>query len=184
MSQRASLSWVARWLAILALALPWPGLIPLAAAQASGAVLPVPALTARVIDQTASLSSTQRGQLEDKLAAFETEKGTQIVILLVPTTQPEDIASYANRIFNVWKPGRQGVGDGLLLLVAKQDRKMRIEVARALEGAVPDLATQRIIIETLQPHFRQDDFAGGLDLATDQLMKAAERVLFRYAARH
>jgi uncharacterized protein len=153
------------WLASL-----WLGLMPLAFAQATGGVLPVPALTARVIDQTGTLLPEQRQQLEAKLAAFETEKGTQVVILLVPTTQPEDIASYANRIFNVWKPGRKGIGDGLLLVVAKQDRNMRIEVARALEGAVPDLATQRIINESLKPHFRKDDFAGGLDLAIEQLM--------------
>jgi uncharacterized protein len=165
MSLRLTFLRATLWLAAL-----WLGLLPLAFAQATGGVLPVPSLTARVIDQTGTLLPEQRQQLETKLAAFETEKGTQIVILLVPTTQPEDIASYANRIFNVWKPGRKGIGDGLLLVVAKQDRNMRIEVARALEGAVPDLATQRIINESLKPHFRQDDFAGGLDLAIEQLM--------------
>lgn len=153
------------WLAAL-----WLGLMQLAAAQATGGVLPVPELNARVMDQTATLSEAQRQQLEDKLAAFEASKGTQIVILLVPTTQPEDIASYANRVFNAWKPGRKGIGDGLLLVVAKQDRKMRVEVSRALEGAVPDLAAKRIIDEVLTPSFRQGDFAGGLDQASERLM--------------
>lgn len=139
------------------------------AAQAQ-AVLPVPALTARVMDQTGTLNAAQLSALEAKLAGFEQTQGSQIVILLVPTTQPEDIAAYTNRVFNTWKPGRAGLGDGLLLVVAKQDRKIRIEVARALEGAIPDLAAKQVIDNVLTPHFRQGDFAGGLDLALDQLM--------------
>lgn len=133
-------------------------------------LLPVPTLTARVMDHTGTLSTAQQSQLEDKLAAFEQAQGSQIVILLVPTTQPEDIAAYANRVFNTWKPGRAGLGDGLLIVVAKQDRKIRIEVARALEGAIPDLAAKQVIDNVLTPHFRQNDFAGGLALAVDQLM--------------
>jgi len=122
------------------------------------------------MDQTGTLNAAQLSALEDKLAGFEQTQGSQIVILLVPTTQPEDIAAYANRVFNTWKPGRAGLGDGLLLVVAKQDRKIRIEVARALEGAIPDLAAKQVIDNVLTPHFRQGDFAGGLDLALDQLM--------------
>jgi len=133
-------------------------------------VLPVPPLTARVMDHTGTLSSAELSQLEDKLAAFELAQGSQIVMLLVPTTQPEDIAAYANRVFNTWKPGRAGLGDGLLIVVAKQDRRIRIEVARALEGAIPDLAAKQVIDTVLTPRFRQNDFAGGLDLAADQLM--------------
>lgn len=129
----------------------------------------VPPLTARVTDQTATLSAAQRQQLEDKLAAFETSQGSQVLILLVSSTQPEDIAAYANRVFNTWKPGRAGIGDGLLIVVATQDRKVRIEVARALEGAIPDLAAKQVIDSALTPRFRQGDFAGGLDLAIDQL---------------
>jgi uncharacterized protein len=121
------------------------------------------------MDQTATLTGPQRQQLEDRLAAFEASHGTQIVILLVPSTQPEDIAAYANRVFNAWKPGRKGIGDGLLLLVAKQDRKLRIEVGRTLEGAIPDLAAKQIIDEVLTPRFRQGDFAGGLDQGIDRL---------------
>ncbi|MDB5954255.1 TPM domain-containing protein [Ramlibacter sp.] len=139
----------------------------LAAAQA---VLPIPALTARVIDQTDTLDAVQIKGLDDKLAAFEQKKGTQIAILLVPTTQPEDIASYANRVGNAWKIGRKQVGDGILVVVAKNDRKVRIEVAKTLEGAVPDLAASRIIDETITPRFRQGDFAGGLQAGVDQLI--------------
>ncbi|HEX7888686.1 MAG TPA: YgcG family protein [Ramlibacter sp.] len=133
-------------------------------------VLPVPALTARVIDQTGTLDDIQRKGLEDKLAAFEQKKGSQMVFLLVPTTQPEDIASYANRVANAWKIGRKEVGDGILLVVAKDDRKVRIEVAKTLEGAVPDLAAKTIIDDAITPRFRQGDFAGGLQAAADQLV--------------
>jgi uncharacterized protein len=133
-------------------------------------VQPVPALTARVIDQTGTLDAFQRKALEDKLAAFEQRKGTQIVMLLVPGTQPEDIASYANRVANAWKIGRKEVGDGIVVIVAKNDRKVRIEVAKTLEGAVPDLAAKMIIDDAITPRFRQGDFAGGLQAAADQLI--------------
>ncbi|MGJ7510383.1 TPM domain-containing protein [Variovorax sp. GT1P44] len=138
-------------------------------AHAQG-LLPVPPLSARGIDQTGTLSAAQREALEAKLKAFEDQKGSQIVVLMVPTTQPEDIASYANRVGNAWKIGRKEVGDGILVVVAKNDRKMRIEVAKTLEGAVPDLAAAHIIDDVMKPHFRQNDFAGGLDAAVDQLI--------------
>lgn len=140
---------------------------PLAVAQD---LLAVPALTARVIDQTGTLDDIQRAGLEQKLAGFERTKGTQIAILLVPTTQPEDIASYANRVANAWKIGRKQVGDGVLVIVAKNDRKVRIEVARSLEGAIPDLAARQIIDDAITPRFRANDFAGGLQAAADQLI--------------
>jgi uncharacterized protein len=133
-------------------------------------LLPVPPLGARVIDQTGTLDAAQREALEAKLAAFEQQKGSQIVMLMVPTTAPEDIASFANRVGNAWKIGRKEVGDGILVIVAKNDRKMRIEVAKALEGAVPDIAAARIIDFAMKPRFRENDFAGGLDAAADQLI--------------
>jgi uncharacterized protein len=133
-------------------------------------VLPVPPLADRVIDQTASLSAPQRAALEDKLAAFEAASGPQIVLLLVPATAPEDIASYAQRVADTWKIGRRTVGDGVLLVVAKNDHAVRIEVAKALEGAVPDLAARQIIDRAIVPAFRQEDYAGGLNAAIDQLM--------------
>jgi uncharacterized protein len=133
-------------------------------------VLPVPALTARVIDTTGTLDAIQLKGLDDKLAAFEREKGTQIAFLIVPTTLPEDITSYANRVGNAWKIGRKGVGDGVLLVVAKDDRKVRIEVAKTLEGAIPDLAARQIIDTAITPSFRINDYAGGLQAAADQLI--------------
>jgi uncharacterized protein len=132
-------------------------------------VLPVPALTARVIDSTATLNAARRDALEARLAAFEAEAGPQIVVLLVPTTAPEDIAAYAQRVADTWKIGRREVGDGVLVVVAKNDRRARIEVAKALEGAIPDLAARQIIDRALRPAFQAGDFAGGLDAAVDQI---------------
>ena len=96
---------------------------------------PVPELTARVIDTSGTLSEAQKAGLEAKLAALERDKGSQVILLMVPTTAPEDIAAYANRVGNTWKIGRREVGDGLILLVAVQDRRVRIAVAKTLEGA-------------------------------------------------
>ena len=159
---------------LLRLFRPTAGLFALALCLFGGAhaqaLLPVPALTARVIDQTGTLDATQREALDAKLAAFEQRKGSQIVVLMVASTQPEDIASYANRVGNAWKIGRKDVGDGVLVVVAKDDRKMRIEVAKTLEGALPDLAAARIIDDVMKPRFQQNDFAGGLDAAADQLV--------------
>jgi uncharacterized protein len=151
--------------AVLLAAMAWAGLPALAQG-----LLPVPALTGRVIDQTGTLDAAQRSGLETKLAAFEQRKGSQIVVLMVPTTQPEDIASYAQRVGDAWKIGRKDVGDGLLVIVAKDDRKMRIATAKTLEGAVPDLAAVRIIDEEMKPRFRNNDFAGGLNAAVDRVI--------------
>lgn len=133
-------------------------------------VLPVPPLSARVIDQTGTLDAGQRQALEDKLARFETAQGTQIVVLMLPSTAPEDIAAYAQRVADTWKIGRREVGDGLLLVVAKNDRRVRIEVAKTLEGAIPDLAASRVINEAITPAFREGDFAGGIDAGLERLM--------------
>jgi uncharacterized protein len=153
-----------RLLAVLVLALALPGLV-----QAQD-VLPVPALSGRVIDQTATLSAPELAALDAKLAAFEADAGPQIVILMVPGTAPEDITSYAQRIADSWKIGRREVGDGVLLLVAKDDRRVRIEVAKALEGAIPDLAARQVIDRAITPAFRAGDYARGLDQALDQLI--------------
>jgi len=133
-------------------------------------VLPVPPLSGRIIDKTGTLTAAQVEGLTSKLAAFEAESGPQIVVLMVPTTQPEDIAAYAQRIGDAWKIGRREVGDGLLIVVAKNDRRVNIQTAKALEGAVPDLAARQIIDSAIRPAFRADDYAGGLNAAVDQLI--------------
>jgi len=149
----------------------WAALALLLAAAGVPAqdVLPVPPLAGRVIDQTNTLTEPQRAALTQKLAALEEQTGTQLVVLMVPTTQPEDIAAYAQRVGDQWKIGRATVGDGLIIVVAKNDRKVRIEVAKTLEGAIPDLANKRIITEQISPAFKAGDFAGGLNAAVDRL---------------
>jgi len=130
----------------------------------------VPQLSARVLDSTGTLNSAQLQALEAKLAAFEAQAGPQIVVLMMAATAPEDITSYAQRVADSWKIGRRNVGDGVLVVVAKDERKVRIEVAKALEGAIPDLAARQIIDNAIRPAFRANDYAGGLNSAVDQLM--------------
>ena len=130
----------------------------------------IPPLSARIIDTSGTLDAAQTQALEAKLAAFEKARGAQIVVLMVPTTLPEDITDFAQRAGDTYKIGRKDIGDGLLLLVAKNDRKVRIATTKTLEGAIPDLAARQIIDGAITPRFRQGDFAGGLTAATDQVM--------------
>lgn len=134
-------------------------------------VLPVPPLNARVVDQTHTLTQPQRAALEAKLASFEAEAGSQVVVLLVPTSKPEDIASYAQRVGDTWKIGRRDVGDGLLIVVALTDRTVRIEVSKSLEGAVPDLAANQVINQTIVPAFKRGDIVGGLNAGIDAVFE-------------
>lgn len=136
-------------------------------------LLAVPAL-ARVTDQTGTMSSGDKQSLENKLAAFETAHGSQIAIVVVASTQPEPISDFAQRIGDAWKIGRAGVGDGLLIVVAKDDRKIWIAVAKALEGAIPDVAAKRVIRESIAPRFKDNDFAGGLSAGLDSIFKLIE----------
>ena len=134
--------------------------------------LPVPPLSARVIDQTGTLTEAQTTALVQKLALIETQRGAQVVVLIVPTTQPEDIAAYGQRVADSWKVGRRDIGDGLVIVVAKNDRRINIEVAKTLEGPIPDVLAGRIINEQIKPAFRSGDYAGGLNAAIDRLDKA------------
>lgn len=152
------------WLWLLCGLLAWP------LAGLTQSLQPIPPLSARVIDQTATLTDSQRRALEDKLAAFERERGSQVVVLLVRTTAPEDIADYTQRLGDAWKIGRQAVGDGVLLVVAKDDRTLRIATAKAVEGAIPDLIAHRIIDGAITPRFKQGDFHAGLDAGVDQIL--------------
>jgi len=140
----------------------------------AAAQVPVPPLKSRVTDLTATLSNAQRAMLEQKLAAFESRKGAQIAVLMVPTTQPETVEQYAVRVEETWKLGRKGVDDGVLLVVAKDDRKLWIEVGYGLEGALTDATTKRIIDEEIVPHFRQGDFAGGVAAGVDRIMRVID----------
>jgi uncharacterized protein len=153
-------AWAA--LVLIALLLPWHSL------QAQ-ALQPVPALKARAMDLSATLSAQELAGLETQLKTLEDETGAQVVVLMLASTAPEDIAAYANRVAQSWKLGRKDVGDGVLLIVAKNDKRMRIEVARTLEGAIPDIMAARIIDGAMKPRFQSGDYAGGLGAAIQQL---------------
>ncbi len=131
----------------------------------------VPKLSARVTDLTGTLTAGQQNALEQKLAAFESAKGSQLAVLIVPTTHPEEIEEYSIRVVDAWKLGRKGVDDGALLIVAKDDHRARIEVGRGLEGVLTDALCNRILDETVKPAFRQGNFYGGIDSGLDQMMK-------------
>jgi len=145
------------------------GLWVAAFAWAQG-LIPVPALSARVIDQTGTLDAASISSLEAKLAAFEQSNGSQVVVLMVSTTTPEDIADFTQRVGDAWKIGRADVGDGALFVVAKDDRRLRIATAKALEGAIPDLMARRILDGAVAPAFRQGDYAGGINAGVDQIL--------------
>jgi uncharacterized protein len=146
-------------LLLLTIALPW---------QASAEVA-VPALSGRVIDQTKTLTSEQVRALDQKLREIEARKGSQVVVLMVPTTKPEEIEQYAIRVADQWKIGRKKVDDGVILLIAKNDRAVRIEVGYGLEGALTDALSKRIIDGAIIPLFKQQDFYGGILSGVNQI---------------
>jgi len=140
----------------------------------AAAQIAVPPLAARVTDLTGTLSGQQRAAIEHTLAEFEARKGAQVAVLMVPSTQPETVEQYAVRVEESWKLGRKGVDDGVLLLVAKNDRKLHIEVGYGLEGVLPDAVAKRIIDEDIVPRFKQGDFYGGIRAGTDRIMRVVE----------
>jgi uncharacterized protein len=146
------------------------GLVLLFAASLGQAQVAVPALTARVTDLTGTLSGEAVTRIEAKLTDLEAKKGAQIAVLILPTTQPEDIEQFGIRVEDAWKLGRKGVDDGAYLLVAKNDRRVRIEVGYGLEGALPDAIANRIITETITPHFKLGDYDGGVEAGVDQMI--------------
>jgi len=156
-----------RWLGPVA-----AGAILLAAGAAPAfAEVAVPPLKARVTDLTATLDAQQTQTLETRLHEFERRKGSQIAVLILPTTQPETIEQYSIRVAEAWKIGRAGIADGVILVVAKNDRKLRIEVGRGLEGAIPDAIAKRVVSDVIAPHFRTGDFYGGISSGSDALIK-------------
>jgi len=157
------LRWPA-WLALLCVLFPGIGW--------AAAPVPLPALNARVTDLTDTLDATQRGRLEAQLAAIDRSGRAQVAVLLLPTTQPETIEQFGIRLADAWKVGRKGADNGLIVIVAKDDRRMRIEVGYGLEGAVPDAIASRIVNERMAPAFRQGDFFGGLRAAVEGLDQA------------
>jgi len=154
----------------------WPVLIMacLAVPPVGAADVAVPPLTGRVVDLTGTLSAPQKGDLEARLAAFEARKGSQVAVLLVSTTRPEEIEQYSIRVVEAWKLGREKSDDGALLLVAVEDRTMRIEVGHGLEGALTDIMSKRIIADIITPRFRAGDMAGGIGAGVDAMIKVID----------
>ena len=150
----------------------------LAAASAFAATptepIPVPKLSARVTDLTGSLTAAEAAALEAKLRDFESKKGSQVAVLLVPSIGPETIEEFAGRVTDEWKLGRKGVDDGALLLVAKQERKIRIQTGRGTQGTLTDALSKRIVADIVAPRFRNGDFSGGIEAGADAIMKAIE----------
>jgi uncharacterized protein len=138
------------------------------------ALAPVPSLTAPVTDLTGTLTPDQASALEAKLRAFEQAKGSQVAVLIVPTTQPEEIEQYSIRVVDQWKLGRGKVDDGVLVLVALNDRKVRLEVGYGLEGALPDATANRIIQQDILPSFKRGDYYGGINTGVDRVMRVID----------
>jgi uncharacterized protein len=145
-----------------------------AAAQTAFAQVAVPPLSGRVVDQTSTLSGDERASLDQTLKDFEARKGSQIAVLIVPTTAPEAIEQYSIRVAEAWKIGRKKIDDGAILVVAKDDHRLRIEVGYGLEGALTDVTAKRIIDEIITPKFRSGDFAGGISAGVDQMIRVVD----------
>src|SRR6202040_4031268 len=151
---------------LLALLLCW--------AFAASADVAVPPLSGRVVDQTGTLSSDDIARLTQTLKDLEQRKGSQVAVLIVPTTQPETIEQYSIRVAEAWKIGRKKIDDGARLVVAKNDRKLRIEVGYGLEGALTDVTTKRIIDEVITPKFKAGDFAGGVSAGVNRMIRVID----------
>ena len=167
-TSRVTVGCLVRWLVVLWLM----GSVALGATAQE--LVPVPPLQGRVTDLTGTLTPQQNAALEQSLRAFEERKGTQIAVLIVPTTRPEAIEPYALRVVEQWKLGRRNVDDGALLVVAKDDRAVRIEVGYGIEGALNDATAARVIAEYITPRFRQGDFYGGLAAGLDQIVRVLD----------
>jgi uncharacterized protein len=136
--------------------------------------IPVPRLSAHVVDLTGTLTAGERETVDAKLRAFEQARGSQVVVLLVPTIGQETIEEFAGRVTDEWKLGRKGVDDGVLFVIAKQERRLRIHTGRGVQGTLTDALSKRIVADIVTPHFRTGDFAGGIDAGVEAIMKAIE----------
>lgn len=154
---------------LLALAALW-----LFGIASAGAEVAIPPLGAAVTDLSGLLNAGQKAELEQRLRSFSAQKGSQVAILIVPTTKPETVEQYAIRVAENWQLGRKGVDDGVLILLASADREVRIEVGYGLEGPLPDVTANRIIEEVMIPYFKQNDYFGGLKAGADRVIRVIE----------
>jgi uncharacterized protein len=159
------MSWIPAFAGILLLAFLW---LQSALAQS---LQPIPALAGPVVDMTGTLSAAEEAALQTRLTDYAKTKGSQVQLLIVSSTEPEDIAQYSIRVVDQWKLGRARQDDGVLLLIAKDDRRMRIEVGYGLEGVIPDARANQIITQVITPKFRTGDFYGGVSGGIETLLK-------------
>ena len=163
--------WLFRVVTMLAM---WAAVASHVASAAEGDPQPIPPLKARVTDLTATLSTADEARIGGKLAAFEANKGAQIAVLIVGTTQPEAIFDYTLRVAEAWKLGRKGIDDGVLFVVAKNDRKLQILTGPGLQGTLTDAMSKRIIAEIVAPKFRSGDFAGGIEQGVEKIISVLQ----------
>src|SRR5438552_17390531 len=157
---------------LLALLLGW--VFPAWTSSLALANVAVPPLVGRVVDQTGTLSGGDAASLNQTLRSFEARKGSQIAVLIVPTTDGEAIEQYSIRVAETWKIGRKKIDHGALLVVAKNDRHLRIEVGYGLEGALTDVTSKRIIDEEITPKFKSGDFAGGISAGVNRMIRVID----------
>jgi len=165
MNRRASINWQIFLVCLLTF------IVYVVAAQSQ---IKVPDLTGRVVDLTATLDANQQQTLDQRLRIFEQEKGTQIAVLIVPATDAEPIEQFSMRVAEQWKLGRKKIDDGAILIIAKNERRLRIEVGYGLEGALNDAVSKRIIDEVIVPAFQRGDFYGGISAGIDAMMRVVE----------
>ncbi len=149
-------------------------LVALLLGWTAAAEVPVPPLTGRVVDQTGTLTTSEIESITRKLKDFEDRKGSQIAVRMVPTTQPEAIEQFSIRVADAWKVGRKNIDDGAILVIAKNDRRVRIEVGYGLEGSLTDATTRRIIDEDITPKFKNGDYAGGISAGIDRMIRVID----------
>ncbi len=149
--------------------------------------VPVPALTGHVVDQAGLLDAAARQRLALVLADYETRTGSQIAVLIVKSTEPEAIEQFSIRVADAWKLGRKGQDDGVLLVVAKDNpkalRRLRIEAGRGVQGVLTDAQSKRVLQDVIAPHFRQNDFYGGLVAGTAAISALLDKEQFAPPAR-
>ncbi|HSN20976.1 MAG TPA: TPM domain-containing protein [Usitatibacter sp.] len=136
--------------------------------------IPVPKLTAHVMDQAGTLTAAERDALDAKLADFERSHGSQVVVLIEPSIGTEAIEDFATRVTDEWKLGRKGVDDGVLFVIAMRQRAMRIHTGRGVQGTLTDYLSKQIVADIVAPRFRNGDFAGGIGAGADAIIKAIE----------
>src|SRR5215475_8854861 len=135
--------------------------------------LNVPPLRGRINDYGRLIPPDRARALEERLASFEAETGHQIAVLTIPSLEGDSLEDFSIRVADAWKIGKKGFDNGAILLIARDDRKLRVEVGYGLEGVLPDAIASRIIREIIVPRFRGNDYAGGIEAGVNALLTVA-----------